>query len=42
MVLAAVGYYSDYPVEIDDWIRRIDVEATAAEAVWQHEQSLRR
>jgi hypothetical protein len=42
MVLAAVGYYSDYPVEIDDWIRRIDVDATAAEAAWQHEQSLRR
>lgn len=41
-VQAAVGYYADHPAEIDNWMRRIDLEAVAAEAAWQNEEPLRR
>ncbi len=35
----AVGYYNDFPAEIDERLRRNDGEADAAEQRW-HEQSL--
>ena len=37
----AVGYYSEYPEEIEDRIRRNNEEAEAAERRWR-EQSLTR
>ena len=37
----AVGYYSEYPAEIDERIRRNEDEADAAERRWR-EQSLTR
>jgi hypothetical protein len=37
----AVGYYSDYPADIDERIRRNDEEADAAEQRWR-EQSFTR
>jgi hypothetical protein len=39
-VRAAVGYYGQHQREIDDWIRRNDEEAEAAEAAWRREQEL--
>ena len=39
-VRAAIGYYATHKQEIDDWIRRNDEEAEAAEAAWQREQEL--
>jgi hypothetical protein len=38
-VRAAVRYYSDYPEEIDERIRRNAEEADAAEAAWRREQA---
>ena len=38
-VRTAVRYYSEYPEEIDDRIRRNVEEADAAEAAWRREQS---
>jgi uncharacterized protein (DUF433 family) len=38
-VRAAVSYYSEYPDEIDERIRRNVEEADAAEAAWRREQS---
>jgi hypothetical protein len=34
MVRTAIGYYAAHTEEIDDWIRRNDEEAEAAEAAW--------
>ncbi|HEX5416193.1 MAG TPA: ribbon-helix-helix protein, CopG family [Chloroflexota bacterium] len=34
-VRVALGYYADFPAEIDEWIRRVDAEATKAEEAWQ-------
>lgn|GEM_PF-292681 len=34
-VRVALRYYADYPDEIDEWIRRVDAEATRAEDAWQ-------
>ncbi len=39
-VRIAARYYADYPSEIDDWIRRVDEEATRAEAAWLRHQDL--
>ena len=39
-VRAALGYYAAHTAEIDDWIRRNDEEAEAAEAAWLREQEL--
>jgi len=39
-VRAAIGYYATHKQEIDDWIRRNDEEAEAAEATWLREQEL--
>lgn len=39
-VRAATGYYAAHADEIDDWIRRNDEEADAAEAAWRREQEL--
>jgi hypothetical protein len=36
----AVSYYAVHVEEIDDWIRRNDDEAEAAEAAWLREQEL--
>lgn len=38
-VRAAVGYYAQWPEEIDAWIERNDREAEAAEAAWRREQA---
>jgi hypothetical protein len=38
----ALRYYAEYRDEINDWIRRVDDEAEAAEAVWRREQELLR
>lgn len=39
-VRAAVAYYASHRREIDDWIRRNDEEAEAAESAWLREQEL--
>jgi len=39
-VRAAVGYYGRHQPEIDEWIRRNDEEAQAAEEAWRREQAL--
>jgi hypothetical protein len=39
-VRAAVSYYGQHQREIDEWIRRNDEEAEAAEAAWGREQEL--
>jgi hypothetical protein len=39
-VRAAVSYYGQHQREIDEWIRRNDEEAEAAEAAWRREQEL--
>lgn len=39
-VRAAIGYYAAHEGEIDDWVRRNDEEAEAAEAAWLREQEL--
>ena len=39
-VRAAVSYYGRHQDEIDEWIRRNDEEAEAAEAAWRREQEL--
>jgi len=39
-VRAAVGYYGRHQDEVDEWIRRNDEQAEAAEARWRREQEL--
>jgi len=39
-VRAAVGYYATHAEQIEEWIRRNDEEAEAAEAAWLREQEL--
>jgi hypothetical protein len=39
-VRAAVSYHAAHTPEVDDWIRRNDEEAKAAEAAWVREQQL--
>lgn len=39
-VEAALGYYADFPAEIDDWLARVDDEAERAEAAWHRQQAL--
>jgi hypothetical protein len=39
-VRAAVSFYGQHQREIDEWIRRNDDEAEAAEAAWRREQEL--
>ena len=39
-VRAVIRYYAEHREEIDDWIRRVDEEAAAAEAAWRREQEL--
>lgn len=39
-VRAALGYYASHQREVDEWIRRNDEEAEAAESAWQREQEL--
>ena len=41
-VRTAAQYYADFPLEIDDWIRRVDEETARAEAGWQHRQDFLR
>lgn len=41
-VRRAAQYYADYRDEIDDWVRRVDEEATRAEAAWERQQDLLR
>jgi len=36
----ASGYYATHPEETEDWIRRNDDEAEAAEVAWLREQEL--
>ncbi len=38
-VRAAVGYYAEYPEEIDAWIARHLEEADASEERWRREQN---
>lgn len=39
-VRAAIRYYAAHADEIDEWIRRNDEEAEAAEAAWRREREL--
>lgn len=39
-VRLVLAYYAEFRDEIDDWIRRVDEEASRAEAAWQNEQDL--
>lgn len=39
-VRVALSYYADFPVEIDEWIRRVDSEATQAEETWQRARDI--
>lgn len=39
-VRVALDYYLDYRAEIDDWLRRLDEEANAAEDLWRQQQGL--
>ena len=39
-VRSAFRYYAEYPAEIDAWIRRVDEEASRAEAVWRRRQAV--
>lgn len=41
-VAGAVRYYAEYRDEIDDWLRRVDAAAAAAEAAWRRERDLLR
>ncbi|MBJ7599295.1 MAG: hypothetical protein DLM67_19705 [Candidatus Nephthysia bennettiae] len=42
-VLAAVSYYTEFPEEIDDWVRSNHEQADRLRALWEREQaSLRR
>lgn len=41
-VAVAVRYYAEYRDEIDDWLRRVDGAAAAAEAAWRRERDLLR
>jgi hypothetical protein len=41
-VRTAIRYYAEYPSEIDDWIRRVDEEATRAEEDWRRVRALLR
>ncbi len=38
-VRSAVGYYAEYPDDIDEWVRRNVEEADAAESRWRREQN---
>jgi hypothetical protein len=38
-IQAALGYYGEYPEEIDELIRRNEDEAERAEAAWRRQQS---
>jgi hypothetical protein len=41
-VMTALRYYADYRDEIQNWLHRVDEEATAAESAWRREQELLR
>jgi hypothetical protein len=41
-VRTALRYYADHRDEIDDWLARVDEEASRAEAAWRAEQDLLR
>jgi|BarGraNGADG00212_2_1021979.scaffolds.fasta_scaffold104576_2 hypothetical protein len=41
-VRTVLSYYAEYGDEIDGWIRRVDQEASRAEAAWRREQELLR
>lgn len=41
-VRTALRYYAEYCDEIDEWIQRVDQEASWAEAAWRREQDLLR
>ena len=36
---AALGYYAEYPAEIDDWLARLDEHAERAHTAWRRRQS---
>ena len=39
-VRVAVGYYAEFPDEIDEWIQRVEAEALQAEEAWQRAQDI--
>ncbi len=39
-VRTALGYYAEYPDEIDAWIQQVDEVAAQSEMVWRREQDL--
>lgn len=39
-VRAAVGYWTDFPDEVDGWVERADAEAAEAERRWRRERQL--
>jgi len=39
-IRVALGYYADFPTEIDEWIRRADAEAVQAEEAWQRARDI--
>jgi uncharacterized protein (DUF433 family) len=41
-VRAAIGYYTEFPEEIDDWIRRNQEAYDSGRAKWKNEQTVRR
>lgn len=41
-IQVAARYYVEFPDDIDEWIRRVDDEASQAENAWQREQDLLR
>lgn len=38
----ALGYYGDYPDEVDDWIRENEEEAERAQEAWRRQRALAR
>lgn len=39
-VRAALHYYAQYSLEIDDWIQRVDEEAARAEDAWRRQENV--
>lgn len=41
-VRAAISYYAEFPVEVDEWVRRNQAEYDRGRAQWEREQAARR
>lgn len=41
-VRAAIGYYAEFPDEVDEWVRRNQAEYDRGRAQWEREQAARR